>query len=72
LFTLTSIFSNYFTSGCHPIIPNVTVDAIEEKLGLYLSNLALGTPIEMNKCVRSIVADVLACQGALIEGWMFL
>lgn len=29
---------------------------------------ALGTPLETNKSVMSVLSDLLACQGKLIEG----
>ena len=61
-------YSDFFTSGCCPVLPNVTVKKVEEKLQHHMENQALGTPLEPDRSVVSVVNAIKACQGAFIKG----
>ena len=41
---------------------------MEEKLRVHMSAQALGTPLQSNRTVASILGDILSCQGVMIEG----
>ena len=64
----TSEYSDYFKSGCHPSLSEVTVKSVEEKLRHHMESQALGTPIESDRTVKSVVGAITACQGAFIVG----
>ena len=61
-------YSDYFKSGCHPSLSEVTVKSVEEKLRHHMESQALGTPIVPDRTVASVVGAVAACQGAFIVG----
>ena len=64
----TSEYSNYFNSGCHPRLPDVAVKSVEEKLRHHMESQALGTPLEPDRTIASVVGAITACQGEFIEG----
>ena len=64
----TGEYGNYFGGGCHPPLPDVTVRAVEEKLSHHMESQALGTPLEPDRTVLSVVTAMTACQGAFIQG----
>ena len=64
----TSEYSDYFKSGCHPSLSEVTVKSVEEKLRHHMESQALGTPIVSDRTVASVVGAITACQGAFIVG----
>ena len=61
-------YSDYFNSGCHPLLSEVTVKSVEEKLRHHMESQALGTPIVPDRTVKSVVDAITACQGAFIVG----
>ena len=61
-------YSNYFGSGCHPSLSEITVESVEEKLRHHMETQALGTPIVPDRTVKSVVGAITACQGAFIVG----
>ena len=64
----TDEYTNYFGSGCHPKLPNVSVAAVEEKLRHHMESQALGTPLVPDRTVLSVVTAITSCQGAFIQG----
>jgi hypothetical protein len=64
----TNEYSNYFATGCHPKLPDVAVAAVEDKLKHHMASQALGTPLEPNRTVASVVNAITACQGAFVQG----
>ena len=64
----TSEYSEYFKSGCHPLLCEVTVKSVEEKLRSHMESQALGTPLVPDRTVASVVGAITACQGAFIVG----
>ena len=64
----TSEYSHYFGSGCHPLLPEVSVMSVEEKLRHHMESQALGTPLVPDRTVKSVVDAITACQGAFIVG----
>ena len=65
----TSEYTHYFSSGCHPSpLPDTSVTSVEDKLRFHMENQALGTPMEPNRSVSSVVGVITACQGAFIVG----
>ena len=64
----TGEYGNYFGGGCHPSLPAVSVRAVEEKLHHHMESQALGTPLEVDRTVASVVTALTACQGAFIQG----
>ncbi len=64
----TGEYGNYFGGGCHPKLPDVCVKAVEEKLHHHMESQALGTPLEPDRSVLSVVSAITACQGHFIEG----
>lgn len=64
----TGEYSNYFASGCHPALPEVAVQSVEAKLRHHMSNQHLGSPLEPDRTVASVVNAITACQGAFVEG----
>ena len=66
--TMTSEYSHYFGSGCHPSLSEITVKSVEEKLRHHMESQALGTPIVPDRTVKSVVDAITACQGAFIVG----
>ena len=65
----TCLYSKYFDSGCHPRLPDVSIQAAEEKLGHHMESQALGTPLVPDRTVKSVVDAITKCQGAFIEGY---
>ena len=65
---ITSEYSHYFGSGCHPTLSEVTVKSVEEKLRHHMESQALGTPVVPDRTVKSVVDAITACQGAFIVG----
>ena len=61
---MTGEYGNYFGGGCHPPLPAVSVRAVEEKLHHHMESQALGTPLEVDRTVASVVAALTACQGS--------
>ena len=61
-------YSNYFDSGCHPSLYEVTVKSVEEKLRHHMERQAFGTPLVPDRTVISVINAITACQGAFIEG----
>ena len=66
--TATSEYSDYFKSGCHPSLPDTAIKSVEEKLRHHMESQALGTPLEPDRTVASVVGAIIACQGAFIVG----
>ena len=66
--TTTLEYSDYFKSGCHPSLSEVTVKSVEEKLRHHMESQALGTPIVPDRTLASVVGAITACQGAFIIG----
>ena len=64
----TSEYTHYFGSGCHPMLPEVTVLSVEDKLRHHMESQALGTPLEPDRTVKSVVGAITSCQGAFIVG----
>ena len=64
----TDEYSDYFGSGCHPKLPDVSIVAVEEKLRHHMENQALGTPLVPDRTVVSVVTAITSCQGAFIRG----
>ena len=64
----TSEYSHYFGSGCHPSLPDTAIKSVEEKLRHHMESQALGTPLEPDRTVKSVVGAITACQGAFIVG----
>ena len=65
---LSMEYSHYFGSGCHPSLPDILIKSVEEKLRHHMESQALGTPIEPDRTVKSVVGAITACQGAFIVG----
>jgi len=65
---VTGLYSNYFGSGCHPALPQTTVDSVDAKLAHFMVAEGLGAPKEPQKTVFSVVNTITACQGAFIQG----
>ena len=61
-------YSHYFGSGCHPTLPDTAIKSVEEKLRHHMESQALGTPLEPDRTVKSVVGAITACQGAFIVG----
>jgi serine/threonine protein kinase len=57
-----------FGSGGLPNAPECHVSTVEEKLVEHMNAQALGTPLEADRTVKSVLGDILACQGAKIMG----
>ena len=64
----TGEYSDFFRSGCLPNAPAIVVDSVEADLLFYMDSQALGTPVQPQKTVLSILNDITACQGAFIRG----
>ena len=61
-------YSNYFKSGCHPIVPDVSVRSVENKLREHLDRMGLGAPITSQITVKEILSTLTSFQGGLVEG----
>ena len=62
-------YSDYFTSGCHPICTNnVIVDSVESHLTDHLNRLCCGTPLLGDMHVANILDSIIKNQGCLIDG----
>lgn len=44
------------------------VEAVEKKLDYYMSSQALGSPLEPKRSVKSVLDDIIACQGKVMVG----
>ena len=65
----TKEYSHYYQSGCHPSsLPEVANISVEDKLRKHFENQALGTPMEPDRTVASVVKAITDCQGAFIQG----
>ena len=51
-----------------PSSPDTHVKAVEEKLRHHMDEMALGSPVEPNRTVRSVMAALMAMQGFKLEG----
>ena len=67
-YATTTEYSDYFGSGCHPSLSEITVKSVEEKLRHHMESQALGTPIVPNRTVKSVVDAITAWKGAFIVG----
>ena len=61
-------YSNYFTSGCKPSAPHVSLNELESKLREHLDREGLGYPYKDADTARSILDGILSNQGGFIEG----
>ena len=50
-----------------PALPDVAVKSVEADLDHHLDSQALGSPLEVDKTVRSVVSTITAFQGAFIK-----
>jgi hypothetical protein len=64
----TGHHSHYFDSKCHPTLPDISVNAVEEKVRHQMESHALGTPTHPDRTVLSVLTAVTAYQGAFIHG----
>ena len=51
-----------------PSSPDTHVKAVEEKLRHHMDEMALGSPVEPDRTVRSVMAALMAMQGFKLEG----
>lgn len=58
----------YFEEGCLPRASVSVVTSVEEELYAVMEKMSLGTPMESNKSVSSVLQDIISCQGGKIEG----
>ena len=63
-------YTDFFASNGMPALPDIAVKAVEEDLCHHLESQALGSPLEVDKTVRSVVSAITAFQGAFIKGEM--
>ena len=49
-------------------LPDTAIQTVEEKLRHHMESQALGTPLEPDRTVKSVVGAITACQGAFIVG----
>ena len=65
-------YGSYSRGGCAPTFAAPYVDThvqdVETKLAQYMEAMALGSPLDANKTIKSVVDDILLCQGGKIEG----
>ena len=61
-------YKNFFASGGVPAENHTTVKSVEEKLRHHMDAQALGTPMFSERTVHSVIMEILACQGKIIEG----
>jgi hypothetical protein len=61
-------YGNYYTEGCAPNPPNVAVAAVEDELERLFERYALGTPLEDNKTVKSVMVALTSNQGEFLRG----
>ena len=67
--TREGVYSNYFGSGCHPSLKGkVVVQSVEQQLEEHLNRLCLGTPLQADMSVSSILQEITKNQGKLFEG----
>ena len=63
------VYGDYLQGGCHPrLIHEVVVRSVEAKLCHHLDSQALGTPLQPDRSVGSVVGGILGYQGAFIRG----
>lgn len=61
-------YSNYFTSGCNPLAPDITVNSVEIKLREHLDREGQGLPFKEFMTVKMVLNEILANQGGFMEG----
>ena len=61
-------YDNFFRSGGRPNAPECCVNAVEVDLRHHMDSQALGSPLEENRTVASVLNAILACQGGAVEG----
>lgn len=66
--TTTATYCNYFRSGCHPLLPDISVKSVENKLVQYLDTEGFGLPLEPNRTILSVVNAIISFQGSLVVG----
>ena len=64
----TGIYDNFFACGAKPNAPEIAVCSVEDKLCHHMDLQGLGSPCIPNRTIASTLRDILACQGAFIEG----
>ena len=64
------VYSDFFASNGMPMLPDVVVKSVEADLAHHLDSQALGSPLETDKTVLSVVSAITAFQGAFIKGEM--
>ena len=64
----TGLYSDYYKSGCHPPLPDISIKVVEEKLRHHMESQALGTPLVPNRTVSSVMDVIAKCQGGFIVG----
>jgi len=65
----SSSYTDYFTTGCHPMLTNaVIVDSVESTLQEQLNRLCFGTPLLEGQTVPVILDNIVKSQGCLIDG----
>ena len=64
----TGQYNHYYSNGCHPTLFEVSVKSVEEKLQYHMESQGLGTPLEPDRTVKSVMDAITAHQGAFIEG----
>ena len=59
-----TLYTDYFSSGCHPNCTNkVVVDSVENALQEHLNRLCFGTPLLDNMTVPIILEYIVRNQG---------
>ena len=61
-------FEAFDFSSCLPNAPECHVTAVEEKLKMHLDKQGLGTPLSSNRTIKSVLNDIMACQGVFAAG----
>lgn len=63
------MYTDYFSSGCHPTCTNnIVVDSVENTVQDHLNRLCFGTPLLDNMTVPVILDAIVRNQGCLIDG----
>lgn len=66
----TVLYSDFFAANGMPALPDVAVKSVESDLDHHLDSQALGSPLEVDKTVRSVVLAITVFQGAFSKGQM--
>jgi hypothetical protein len=66
--TPSPLYTNYYSSGCHPHAADKHVEAVELKLMTCLSLLNLGEPLVRNKTAKATLEDIVAFQSVFVDG----